>query len=59
MNQQEANHPNKKRRIETPISTFEFATATKIVFGRGVLKQSPDLIFAYGANVFVVTGKDV
>jgi len=35
---------------------FEFATATRIVFGDGVLAELPDLVASLGAHCLVVTG---
>jgi alcohol dehydrogenase class IV len=37
---------------------FEFASAGRIVFGPGVVKELPDLAAAFGKRAFVVTGKD-
>jgi len=36
---------------------FEFATASRIVFGAGQIKQLPDLVRTHGSNAFVVIGK--
>jgi alcohol dehydrogenase class IV len=38
---------------------FEFATAGRIVFGRGSLKQAAPAAASLGRRAFVVTGKDV
>lgn len=35
---------------------FEFATATRIVFGEGAAATLPDLVRSFGARPFVVTG---
>jgi alcohol dehydrogenase class IV len=35
---------------------FEFATAARIVFGRGAIKQLPALASSYGRRIFLVTG---
>ncbi|MGA2571413.1 MAG: iron-containing alcohol dehydrogenase [Terracidiphilus sp.] len=35
---------------------FEFATATRIIFGEGTVASLPDLTGAFGARPFVVTG---
>ena len=37
---------------------FEFATATRIVFGPGVIAELPRIALAWGRRAFVVTGKD-
>ncbi len=37
--------------------TFEFSTATKIIFGRGVLGTLGDLVQPFGKKAFVITGK--
>ena len=40
------------------VERFEFATATKIIFGRGVASELPNLLQSVGAHrAFVVTGK--
>src|SRR5688572_17728868 len=36
---------------------FEFATANRIIFGSGQIKQLPDLARAHGSSALVVTGK--
>jgi alcohol dehydrogenase class IV len=36
--------------------TFQFATATQIIFGRGVVAQLPALVTSYGRRALVVTG---
>ncbi len=36
---------------------FEFATATKIIFGNNSVEKLPDLISAMGNNILLVTGK--
>lgn len=38
---------------------FEFATAGRIVFGRGALKEVGPAAASYGRRAFVVTGRDV
>ncbi|MEQ1749270.1 MAG: iron-containing alcohol dehydrogenase [Prosthecobacter sp.] len=38
--------------------TFEFATATRIIFGRGSVRQLPQLVHTYGGNALFVTGRD-
>ncbi len=38
------------------MSIFEFATATKIIFGAGSIDQLPKLASAFGNQVFLVTG---
>lgn len=38
--------------------SFEFATATRIIFGRGTARQLPDLARSLGHKVLVVTGRD-
>ena len=35
---------------------FEFATATRIIFGEGTAATLPDLARTFGARPFVVTG---
>src|SRR5215211_3843918 len=37
---------------------FEFATAGRIVFGRGALKEAAPAAASFGRRAFVVTGKD-
>lgn len=37
---------------------FEFATATRIVFGPGTISELPKIAAAWGRRAFVVTGKD-
>ena len=37
--------------------TFEFATANRIIFGAGQIKQLPDLARAHGSSALVVVGK--
>ncbi len=37
---------------------FEFATATRILFGPGTSQQLPQIAAAFGQNIFVVTGAD-
>ena len=37
--------------------TFEFATATRIVFGAGTFAQAPAAIGALGSRPLLVTGK--
>jgi len=37
---------------------FEFATATRIIFGLGVLRQAGSLAKEFGRKPLVVTGKD-
>lgn len=37
---------------------FEFATATRIVFGRGTVRQLPQIAQSQGQRVLVVTGRD-
>jgi alcohol dehydrogenase class IV len=37
---------------------FEFATATRIVFGDGVISKLPDLVASLGTRCLVVTGAD-
>ena len=36
---------------------FEFGTAGRIVFGRGVVAQLPELARTYGRRALVVTGR--
>lgn len=36
---------------------FEFATATRIVFGKGSFKQLPELVVPFGRRVLIVHGK--
>jgi alcohol dehydrogenase class IV len=36
---------------------FEFATASRIIFGRGILKEVPSLAAQMGGRLMVVTGK--
>jgi alcohol dehydrogenase class IV len=38
---------------------FEFATAGRIVFGRGALKEAAPVAASFGRRAFVVTGRDV
>ncbi len=40
------------------IAPFEFATATRIVFGPGVFKQAGSIAHGLGRHALVVTGKD-
>eukprot|EP01120_Amphizonella_sp_Union-15-10_P012410 TRINITY_DN5502_c0_g1_i1.p1 TRINITY_DN5502_c0_g1~~TRINITY_DN5502_c0_g1_i1.p1 ORF type:complete len:393 (-),score=81.14 TRINITY_DN5502_c0_g1_i1:27-1205(-) len=42
-----------------PVSyfSFEFSTATRIVFGRGKFKQLPQILSEFGTKIFIVTGK--
>jgi alcohol dehydrogenase YqhD (iron-dependent ADH family) len=35
---------------------FEFATATRIVFGEGAAATLPELVRGFGSRPFVVTG---
>ena len=35
---------------------FEFATSTKIIFGRGTARQLPQLISSYGAHPLLIMG---
>ena len=37
---------------------FEFATASKIIFGNNSFEKVPDIILSSGENVFLVTGKN-
>lgn len=37
---------------------FEFATATRIFYGPGVIAELPKIALAWGRRAFVVTGKD-
>jgi alcohol dehydrogenase YqhD (iron-dependent ADH family) len=37
---------------------FEFATATKIVFGKGALSQIGGIVKSFGSRVLIVTGKN-
>jgi alcohol dehydrogenase class IV len=37
--------------------SFEFATATRIIFGTGKLAEAPNAIEPFGRRVFVVTGR--
>jgi alcohol dehydrogenase class IV len=37
---------------------FEFATATRIIFGRGTAREIPALCREYGGRVLLVTGRD-
>src|SRR5438309_10941358 len=37
---------------------FEFATASRIIFGEGQIKQLPDLARAHGSSALVVIGKE-
>lgn len=39
-----------------PSSQFEFATAARVVFGPGTVKQLPDLLRGLGRRPFIVTG---
>src|SRR6266404_4841757 len=38
---------------------FEFATATRIIFGAGQLREIGPVVKAFGARALVVTGKNV
>lgn len=38
--------------------TFEFATAGRVIFGRGTVKQLPSLCREYGTRAMVVTGSN-
>jgi alcohol dehydrogenase class IV len=37
---------------------FEFATATRIIFGNGTVSKIPQLLQGMGHNIFLVTGKN-
>src|SRR5512133_655207 len=37
---------------------FEFATATRILFGPGTLKESAGVARGFGSRAFLVTGRD-
>jgi len=37
---------------------FEFATAARLIFGQGSIRQLADLSQTFGSRVFIVTGKD-
>ncbi len=38
--------------------TFEFATATRIIFGRGSVRQLPQITRSFGDQALIVTGRD-
>ena len=38
--------------------TFEFATATRIIFGRGSVQQLPQITRSFGDQALIVTGRD-
>ncbi|MCA9977450.1 MAG: iron-containing alcohol dehydrogenase, partial [Anaerolineales bacterium] len=40
------------------MSRFEFATATRIIFGKGTLKEAAAIAAAWGQHALVVTGLD-
>jgi alcohol dehydrogenase class IV len=42
----------------TAAPRWEFATAARIVFGRGVAREAPAAVSAFGTRVLVVTGSD-
>jgi alcohol dehydrogenase class IV len=39
-----------------PMNRFEFATAQRIIFGRGVIRELPDLCRSFGQRTLLVTG---
>ena len=41
------------------MSRFEFATTSRIIFGRGTLKEVPALATQMGGRPLVVTGKNI
>jgi alcohol dehydrogenase class IV len=38
--------------------SFEFATATRIIFGRGTVRQLPLIALSHGSRALMVTGRD-
>ena len=38
------------------MNRFEFATAQRIIFGRGVVRELPDLCRSFGQRTLLVTG---
>lgn len=38
------------------MNRFEFATAQRIIFGRGVLRELPDLCLSFGQRTLLITG---
>eukprot|EP01116_Phalansterium_solitarium_P019040 TRINITY_DN5209_c0_g1_i1.p1 TRINITY_DN5209_c0_g1~~TRINITY_DN5209_c0_g1_i1.p1 ORF type:complete len:392 (+),score=137.74 TRINITY_DN5209_c0_g1_i1:620-1795(+) len=44
---------------QSPIAAFEFATATRVVFGTGALKQIGGIVAGFGDRALVVTGKNI
>jgi alcohol dehydrogenase class IV len=42
----------------TAAPRWEFATAARVVFGRGVAREAPAAVSAFGTRVLVVTGAD-
>ena len=42
---------------DPPLTAFEFATATRIVFGEGSIAEAPPAIEPFGRRVFIVTGR--
>ena len=48
---------NNHHKNSTSMSTFEFATATRIIFGAGTLTQLGPLAAAFGSTALLVTGR--
>ena len=42
---------------DPPLTAFEFATATRIIFGEGSIAEAPPAIEPFGRRVFIVTGR--
>ena len=49
---------NKKVQKMEAIAAFEFATATRIIFGRGTLAQVGGIVKSFGSRALIVTGKN-
>lgn len=50
--------PNFARETQSMMPAFEFATANRIVFGAGTVKQAGSLAAQFGRRAFLITGRD-
>src|ERR1043165_6917070 len=50
--------PNFAREPQSMMPAFEFATANRIVFGAGTVKQAGSLAAQFGRRAFLITGRD-
>ena len=41
------------------VINFEFATASKIIFGNNSIEKVPDIVLSLGKNILLVTGKNI